>query len=104
MEKAFLQRLNKFLADSDVISMNQHGFRKGFSTTMVNKVTQALEKKIHISAIMCDLTKAFDTINHAVLIEKLKYYGIRDKAGEWVQSYLTGREQAVVLNTLNIEL
>jgi hypothetical protein len=48
---------------------------------------------------MCDLTKAFDTINHAVLVEKLKIYGIKDKAGEWVKSYLTGREQAVVLNT-----
>lgn len=104
IEKAFLHRLNNFLIEKQIITANQHGFRRGYSTTtaifdMVHKVTQALSNKMHISAIMCDLSKAFDTINHAVLVEKLKTYGIRDKAGEWVQSYLTGREQAVIFTT-----
>ena len=64
-------------------------------------------KKKHAVGIFIDLKKAFDTINHSILLKKFKLYGIRGVAGEWLRSYLTGRVQYVKMglylsNTLDI--
>ena len=58
----------------------------------------ARNKKIHIGGIFCDLTKAFDFVNHDILIAKLEHYGIQDATLNWFKSYLIDRKQSVKIN------
>ena len=74
----------------------QYGFTKHRSTTMaVTEITghiiQAHEDKKLTGAIFIDLSKAFDTINHGMLLDKLNHYGIHGVALKWIQSYLQNR-------------
>ena len=52
-------------------------------------------KKIYIGGIFCDLTKAFDCVNHDLLMAELEHYGIQDVTDNWLKSYLIGRKQGV---------
>ena len=63
-----------------------------------SKVTENLDKKMHTVGIFLDLSKAFDTLNHDILINKLNSYGIRGLANSWIQDYLSERKQYVVYN------
>jgi hypothetical protein len=65
---------------------------------MVDKVTQALDSKNYAIGIFIDLCKAFDTLNHGVLIDKLEHYGIRGIALNWFKSYLSQIYQYVDYN------
>ena len=58
----------------------------------------AWNKKIHIGGIFCDLTKAFDCVNHGLLMAKLEHYGMQDVTYNWLKSYLIGRKQRVKIN------
>ena len=61
------------------------------------------ENKFSIG-ISIDLCKAFDSVNHNILLEKLKFYGVRNKSQEWFQSYLSGRQQFTVCNNYESSL
>ena len=65
---------------------------------LVDKVTEALDNNEHCIGVFIDLSKAFDTLDHYILLEKLKLYGIRGQVNKLLQSYLTGREQYVRLD------
>ena len=52
----------------------------------------------YVCGVFVDLEKAFDTVNHAILCEKLNYYGLRGKVNNLIQSYLSGRKQYVSIN------
>ena len=58
-----------------------------------NKVTDSIELNKFTAGIFIDLQKAFDTIDHSILIKKLEYYGIRGNASNWIKDYLTNRKQ-----------
>lgn len=100
LEYCMLERLNSFLDKYAIITDSQHGFRKGHSTStaLINFYCQVLklieERKTPI-AIFCDLKKAFDCVQHDVLLQKLQSYGIRGKIAEWFESYLNNRIQFV---------
>ena len=67
----------------------------------IDKVAQALDNHLHTIGILLDFSKAFDTVDHEILISKLSYYGVRGIALSWFRSYLTDRKQYVSLNGIN---
>ena len=82
------------------------GFRQNYSTElavleMIDKITTSIDNKSYCIGIFIDLKKAFDTLNHEILVEKLKYYGIRGVASHWICSYLKQRKQYVHYNSVN---
>ena len=88
LEKIVSNRLIVFLEEHNLISEHQFGFRKGHSTIhplmlFMNNLTSALNKNHFSIAIFCDLRKAFDTVNHGILLEKFNYFRPADsvKAG-----------------------
>ena len=109
MEKLIAARLNDFLELHDIIYPQQFGFRSGCSTThSLISITETINKTIEDKKFGCgvfiDLKKAFDTVNHQILLKKLEHYGIRDKALLWFSSYLTDRKQYVHLNGCNSDI
>ena len=85
--------------------MNEHqyGFQSEVSTEnashmLLHVILTAMNSKQLVGGIFCYLHKAFDCINHAVLLEKLKFYGVSGKFYNLVKSYLDGRYQKVILS------
>lgn len=103
LEKAMHKRLLTFFEYHNMLYDSQYGFRKNRSTTMaalelINDAIQALENNESMLAVFLDLSKAFDTINHSLLLSKLEFYGIRGVAYDWFKCYLSNRSQYVVYN------
>ena len=103
-ERVMYSRLDNFLDLSDTIYKFQFGFRKNYSTnhallSIVEQIKAALDKKMFSCGVFIDLEKAFDTVNHQILISKLYHYGIRGVANKWFTSYLSNRFQKVSLNS-----
>ena len=92
-----------FIDDNNILSKHQFGFRKNHSTNhaviaLVDKISTALDMgKVAIGCFI-DLKKAFETVNHFILINKLRKYGIYGKILEWFISYLDNRKQYVFYN------
>ena len=87
----------------NILYQNQFGFRQGHSShhaliTLVNKITQSLDSGDMVNGIFLDLKKAFDTVNHKILVKKLYSYGIRGQLIKWFKSYLENRSQYVTYN------
>ena len=83
----------------------QFGFQKGNSTYMalvilLDKISEALENGECVVGVFLDFSKAFDTVDHDILLMKMKSYGIRDTAYDWFKSYLCGRVQYVTYNSM----
>lgn len=99
-ESAYCIRLNSFLDKFKILSQAQHGFRGGKSTTTaifecLHSIYDSLNKKEHIVALFYDLSRAFDTVDHQLLLDKLYGIGIRGVAHQWVTDYLNNRTQTV---------
>ena len=97
LEKLFLTRINSFLIANN---SSQYGFRTKLSTSLavmelIEEITNATDNKKHAIGVFIDLKKAFDTVDHRILIKKLKHYGVRGVASDWVKSYLSNRKQFV---------
>ena len=91
------------------INANKFGFRAGCSTThslisITETINKTIEQKKFGCGVFIDLKKAFDTVNHNILLQKLEHYGIRDNARLWFKSYLADRKQFVSLNGTNSEI
>ena len=103
LEKIMYTRLFDFVTKNEILSPHQYGFRPNRSTYMVIndlycKITDDLDNKHHSLGIFLDLSKAFDTLNHDILLHKLNMYGIRSLANSWIQNYLSNRKQYVAYN------
>ena len=105
LEKAVHKQLSDYLEDSDLLSNCQFGFRKQKSTKSAATVfTDDIRKFVDggnlIGAVFVDLSKAFDTINYCVLLNKLKSYGIEGDEHQWFTSYMFNRKQIVEVDTI----
>ena len=102
-EKIVYNKLLKFISDNNIFYDHQYGFRKGRSTqqaiiTLVDKITKSQDIGDIMITLLIDLKKAFDTIDHRILLRKLYSYGIRGSMLKWMESYLTDRSQYVVID------
>ena len=108
-EKVVHKQLYTYLEINSLLDQNQFGFREKRSTThAILNFLQYLYKNIDsnkiIISIFLDFRKAFDSVDHNILLSKLKAYGIRGHALDWFQSYLSNRMQYVCLNDVNSDL
>uniref|UniRef100_A0A8C6M9A3 Reverse transcriptase domain-containing protein n=1 Tax=Nothobranchius furzeri TaxID=105023 RepID=A0A8C6M9A3_NOTFU len=100
LEKLFSKRLDLFLDKGMILSDSQYGFRSNRSTSLalmdtVEEITNAIDRKHFAVGIFLDLQKAFYTIDHNILINKLERYRIRGIVLKWLTSYLSHRKQFV---------
>ena len=109
MEKLIFKRVYEFLEKYNCLYNLQFGFRSKHSTihaliNITECVRLALDEGKYACGIFVDLQKAFDTVNHKILLDKLSHYGIRGNMNEWFKSYLQGRNQIVSINGVESEL
>ena len=108
-EKVIHNRLYKYFDTSNLFDPLQFGFRPKHSTidaiTLLTKdILQSFNRKEYTVAVFCNLTKAFDTIDHNILLYKLNKYGIRGNALNLIASYLHNRKQYVLNNSSSSEV
>ena len=101
-EKIIYTRLYSFLVRYDILTNEQFGFQKNKSTCdavlhFVNCVYTALNSKNSLVSVLLDFSKAFDTVNHSILVSKLEALGVRGSALSWLTSYLANRRQYVAI-------
>jgi exonuclease III len=103
LERLMYNRLISFVNKQEIFTDAQHGFRRGKCTEtaiqpFIESIQEALDKQNHIIGIFMDLTKAYEVLNHKVLLQKLSSYGIRGNTNLWFTSYLTNRRQFIEIN------
>ena len=110
LEKIVARQLIGFLNAHDLLYKHQYGFRAGHDTSQpvihfTEKIYNALNQtpSSKTITIFIDLKKAFDTVDHQILLKKLEFYGVRNKEQTWFGNYLSEREQFVSFNGMNSE-
>ena len=106
LEKAVYNRLIRFFDKYEILYNNQYGFGKKSSTSLAllylhDKITSATDERKHTVGIFLDLSKAFDTVNHRILLDKLEHFGIRGLALEWIKCCLYNRHHYVEFNGIS---
>ena len=102
LEKAVATRLNTYLSEKNLLEANQSAYRQGHSTEtallyMQNEVLHAIGSKKAVLFVMLDLSAAFDTVDHGLLMTKLQQLGVVDTAAKWLSSYIENRKQVVTI-------
>ena len=102
-EKFIHDQTQKYLGDYNILYRYQSGFRKSYSTDTClsyfnNKIATGFESGLYTDMILIDLQKTFDTINHDILISKIKHLRFSKEATLWFKSYLSNRKFKVHIN------
>ena len=101
--------LYKFLLENNILYQKQFGFQNAHSTEhailqLVNQITEALSQGKYTLGIFIDLSKPFDTVNHNILLEKLKANGIQSENLKSFRSYLSNRKQFILYDNFKTEV
>jgi hypothetical protein len=109
IEKIIFGRLYNYLNENNTLVSEQYGFREKLSTetaihSLLNSILSSLDKRNLVGGLFCDLQKAFECVNHEILFNKLKFYGISGTANKLMESYLEKRyKRVLVKNDSNIK-
>jgi hypothetical protein len=106
LEKAMNIQLLNHIHENNILAEEQFGFITQISTDMaiyklLNEILKTLNSKNLIGGIFCYLEKAFDSVNHTILLSKMEFYGVKGKAKSWLESYLSDRYQRVLITSVN---
>ena len=93
-------RLYNYLNENEILNDKQFGFRAGHSTEhaileLIDQVSNAFGNNNFVLGVFIDLSKAFDTVDHNILLEKLSMYGVKGNNFKWFHSYLSNRKQHI---------
>ena len=104
LERLVFNRCMNYIDKYNILNDKQFGFRSKHSTYMailefIDKISNSVEKNETTLGIFLDLSKAFDTIDHSILLYKLEYYGFRGNVLKWFEDYLSNRKQYVYYNS-----
>ena len=107
LERLMYNRIYSYLSENKILFRNQFGFQKNMSTehailNLVENITKSFSDGKITLGVFIDLSKAFDTVDHEILLKKLQYYGISDITKKCLKSYLSNRKQCVCFS--NAEL
>ena len=100
LERIIYNRLYNYLNDDNLFFQKQFGFREGHSTNhalieLTNSINDSLNQNKYTLGVFIDLSKAFDTVDHNILLKKLSLYGIINNSLKWFSSYLSNRKQFI---------
>ena len=108
-EKFMHNRLTNFLLINKLLFSHQFGFRNRYSTnhaltSLTEKIRKAFDEDTFACGVFIDLQKAFDTVDHGILLSKLNHYVVRGASYQRFKSYLTGRQQFTTIAHLKSDL
>ena len=100
LERVVHHQLHSFLSEHKLLSPFQCGFRRNHSTEFAaiafsDYIRRGMDLGLLTRAVFIDLRKAFDSVDHEILISKLESYGLKDIELDWFRNYLTDRKQLV---------
>ena len=100
LEGIMYNRLFSYVSQEKKLYSKQFGFQSGYSTEhailqLANQIHESLENNLYTSGVFTDLSKAFDTVNHSIILKQLEIYGIHRNYLEWFKSYLRNRKQYI---------
>jgi hypothetical protein len=105
-EKLICNRLYEHISINGILDTEQYGFRtntspENASYELTHAILSAMNNKCVVGGIFCNLEKAFDCVDHNILLEKLQFYGIVGKFQALIKSYFSGRYQKVFIDNIN---
>ena len=109
LERVVYVQLSNYLESNDLITSSQYGFRRRYSTELAvtfftGRIRLAMDQGKLTGAVFIDLQKAFDTVEHSILLSKLLFYGVAGNELIWFKSYLSGRFQYIHYDNVKSEL
>ena len=98
----------KYFKENNLLTDSQYGFQAGHSTEhailyLNDEIFKNFEENLFTLGVFIDLSKAFDTVNHDILMEKLKLYGLSQPVLKWFKCYLSNRKQYVCIDSIQSE-